>query len=154
MPAQQQQLLPISIMFWVVLDLVLLLALACIAGRIQAVQRWLTTAGDRALQAGMRAEVEFYEHGLQHTAGGTGILLFVSLMERRAVVLADKSISDLLPAETWNEVIELLLSGLRKGDLAAGFVKAIERCGEILARHFPRQGSDNDELRNALVIKE
>ena len=135
-----------------------ILALAWLAGRLLAglgpVQRLLMHPRLRAHQVGMRAELEFFEAGLDKTEGDTGILLFVSLAEHQAVVLADKGIAGRLPPDTWDGVVQLLLQGIRRGDMAAGFISAIDECGRILAEHFPIAPGDVNELPDTLIIKE
>ncbi|MCX6124471.1 MAG: hypothetical protein NTV34_06935, partial [Proteobacteria bacterium] len=59
--------------------------------------RFLVPTREQILRVDHRAELEFYRSRIQQTSGHTGILLFVSLAERRAVVLADKGISEKLP---------------------------------------------------------
>jgi putative membrane protein len=114
----------------------------------------MTPDSDLIHQCNLRAELEFWKAGIQKTQGSTGILLFISVVERRAVVLADEAIAKILPPETWQTVIERLLEGARRKDLAEGFSKAIELCGELLAKNFPRASDDKDELANQLIIKE
>jgi putative membrane protein len=101
-----------------------------------------------------RAKIEFYEARLEQTKGSTGILLFVSLMERRAVVLADRGIAGKLPESTWDEVVMLLVRGAKSRDLGSGMVQAIQRCQVILSEHFPKLDGDRDELANRPIIKE
>lgn len=132
----------------------LLLFLCHLLGRLCFVQRLFVTAADQEHQVNLRAEVEFFESGIHSTDGSTGILIFTSLMEHRAVVLADESIAKKLPPETWEGVVKLLISGIRKKDLAQGYCDAIEEVGRILETHFPIQKDDKDELRNHLVVKE
>lgn len=100
-----------------------------------------------------RAELEFYRQGINGTDRHSGILLFVSLAERRAVVLADKMISGKLAPSTWDEVLATLLSGIRGGHAGRGFADAIDQSAKILAVHFPRQGDDKDELANRLLFR-
>jgi len=75
-------------------------------------------------------------------------------MEHRAVVLADRSIAELLDAGIWQELIDLMIEGVKRDDLAAGMVRAIERCGELLSPHFPIADDDANELRDHLVVRE
>jgi len=105
-------------------------------------------------QVEARAELEFYRCRTQETAGKTGILLFVSLYERQAVVLADRGISSILPPSTWDDLLAMMLDGLKNHDAAAGYTNAIKKCGEILSMHFPLESGDQNELQNKLVIKE
>jgi putative membrane protein len=96
----------------------------------------------------------FTAHGLHYTKAHTGILIFASLLEHRVVVLADRGINEKVAAGTWDEIVNTITEGLKSGNGCDGFCKAIERCGEILAQHFPRSADDRDELPNKLVTEE
>lgn len=128
--------------------------LGLIISPLHWIQRWLTPLNDQILQVQRRAELEFYSRKMDHTRDRTAILLFVSLMEHRAVVLADQAIASPLPSETWNEVIDLLLTGIRQKKAAQGFTKAIEKSGLLLATHFPIQSGDKNEIHDKLIISE
>lgn len=122
--------------------------------RLDATQRLLTPRGDQDQQVDLRAEVEFYELGITETRDRTGILLFVSRMEHRAVVLADRSIAQRLDAAVWQELVDRMILGVKRGDLAGGLSEAVLRCGELLAPHFPIADGDVNELRDRLVVKD
>lgn len=115
--------------------------------------RWIFSRETLRQRVERRALWEFHAAGLHETRDATGILLFVSARERQAVVLADKSIADRLPPETWDGVLRILLDGLARGDAPAGFVAAIARCGAILAEHFPPRADDRNELSDRFVVK-
>lgn len=132
----------------------LLLPLSFYAARLSWVQRLFISSADRESQTYQRALNEFYLSGLHKTEGSTGVLLFISLNDHKAVVLADESIAKKLPPETWNEVVQQLLKGAKEKNLADGFCSAIEKCGDLLEAHFPILPNDVDELLNHLVIKE
>ena len=142
--------------YWVWLGGCWLLAggLALGLSRLDAAQRLLTPRIDQIRQVDLRAEIEFYELEMSQTRDRTGILLLVSLMEHRAVVLADRSIAEKLDAEIWQEPVDLMIQGVKRGDLAAGLAQAIQRCGELLSPHFPIADDDLNELRDHLVVKE
>lgn len=139
---------------WYLVDTLGLLVLAAMLAKIPFFQRILTPRDDQVAQVNMRAQIEFYESNINKTSEATGVLLFVSLMERQAIVLADKAIHDRVSSETWEEVCDLMIQGIKKGHLEWGFISAIERCGEILAVEFPIDPDDVNELRDTLVIKE
>ena len=101
-----------------------------------------------------RSLAAFTGQGLHHTRAETGILIFVSLLEHRVVVLADRGINEKVEAGTWNEIVNMITESLKSGNSCDGFCKAIERCGEILAKHFPRSVDDRDELPNKLVTEQ
>jgi putative membrane protein len=101
----------------------------------------------------VRGLAAFTAHGLHYTKAHTGILILASLLERRVIVLADKGINEKVAAGTWDEVVQIITTSLKTGDACNGFCAAIERCGDILAQHFPRAVDDRDELANHLVTE-
>jgi putative membrane protein len=101
----------------------------------------------------LRSLAAFTAQGLHYTRAHTGILILGSLLEHRVEVLADKGINEKVPAGTWDEVVQILTLGLKARNACAAYCRAIERCGEILAQHFPRPPDDQDELSNKLVIE-
>ena len=86
----------------------------------------------------LRALRAFHEEGLHRTAEGTGVLIFASLLERRAVVLGDHGIHARMGDAGWEAAVAALTEGLRAGAPERGFVEAISKCGARLAEHFPR----------------
>ena len=96
---------------------------------------------------------QFMALGLHRTRDRTGVLLYVSVAERRAEVFADDGIHAKAPPEVWGEVVDRLIGGLKRGAPADGFVAAIERTGEILAAYLPPRDDDTDELANDLVTR-
>lgn len=119
--------------------------------RIPAVKRFCTPKNRIAQAVHVTCLAAFTEQGLHYTRGHTGILLLVSLLERRVQVLADRGINEKVSPGTWDEVTKILTAGLKSGHACDAFCQAIARCGELLAEHFPRQADDKDELPNRLV---
>lgn len=117
------------------------------------VQRFLTNDQDESDNVFRRAQLEFYQQKLQKTKDRTGILIFVSLMERQVIVLADKGISERLPQSTWDEVVQLIIQGKKSGNLADGMIAGIQKCGELLTEKFPVQSHDQNEIGNQLILK-
>ncbi len=138
----------------IIIDLFALVLLVRVLSPLPWVERMLTPKDDQALQVEQRAINEFYNHRLDHTEHATGILIYVSLMEHRAVVLGDQAISKKIPQDKWQETVDRLLKGVKRKNLAQGFSEAIGLCGEILEEHFPIQPNDKNELRNQLIVKE
>ena len=118
------------------------------------IERCLTPKEDQSRQVIQRAELEFYESNIQQTADSTGILIFISLMERKVVVLADKAINDQLPKETWQHVVDLVIKGIKSKNMASGLKEAVKFVGTTLEGPLPIKPNDNNELSNHLVIKE
>jgi putative membrane protein len=95
---------------------------------------------------------QFLTRGIHLTSARTGILIHVSLEDHVVEVIADEGIYSKVPAETWAETAGVLLAGIRRGDIAQGFVDAIDLAGQLLATHFPKTDGNPDELPNRLVI--
>jgi putative membrane protein len=124
--------------------------------RLDPVRRLLVSEALAEASVRRRAVRAFAEAGLRRTARHTGILLLASLLERRLVVLADEGIDRVLdPDESWQEVVDLAVQGLRARRPAQGLVDAVGHCGEILARHLPLEPPRNlDELPNPPLLLE
>jgi putative membrane protein len=95
---------------------------------------------------------QFLAHGLHTTEARTGVLIFLSLAERHAEIIADAGISAKVDEGTWKASMDKLIAEVRQGKIADGLVAAIESTGAVLARHFPRGPNDRNELANDLVI--
>jgi putative membrane protein len=124
----------------------LLTRIPVIRRRLIATQRITDAVNSRSLAA-------FTANGLHHTKAETGILIFVSLLEHRVIILADRGINEKVAPGTWDEVVQILTAGLKSGNACEAFCRAIERCGAVLAQHFPRSPDDVDELANKLVTE-
>lgn len=124
-----------------------------VASRIPAVKRRIVPRQRVAEAVHLRSLAAFTGHGLHHTKNETGILIFASLLEHRVVVLADRGIDAKVEPGTWTSVVGALTDGLKSGNACDGFCKAIERCGDILAAHFPARAGDQNELSNKLVTE-
>jgi putative membrane protein len=103
---------------------------------------------DRAHALAMR---QFFAQALHQTENRTGVLIFASLAERYAEIIADAGINAKVTPEVWDKAVAALIAGLRRDQPGDGFVAAIEQCGEVLAEHFPPGALNRDELPNKLV---
>ena len=86
-----------------------------------------------------RAAMEqFISRGIGRRRDRHGILIFVSLAERYARIIADDEIAARVPQSEWQSAIDALIAHMQDGRIADGFITAINRCGDELAKHFPR----------------
>ncbi|MBC7160352.1 MAG: TPM domain-containing protein [Porphyrobacter sp.] len=96
--------------------------------------------------------IELFKVGAERrTHGRTGILIYLSMREHRAEIVADEAITALVAPEIWGEAMAALLAELKQGRIAEGMIAAIERVGAVLAEHFPRSGNDRNELPDRLI---
>lgn len=103
---------------------------------------------DRAHTEAMR---QFFAQGIDKTDQRTGVLIFASAAERYVEVVADSSINTHVAPTVWDDVVGLLVSAIKDGRPADGYVAAIATCGDILAVHFPPGALNRDELQNRLL---
>ena len=103
-------------------------------------------------RARRRAMEQFLAQNLHTTANRTGVLIFVSAVERYAEVIADTGIYGRVPPETWSRVVDGLTRKIREGEVAAGFIEAVDACGALLAEHFPPAPADTNELPDHLIV--
>jgi putative membrane protein len=99
-----------------------------------------------------RAVRAFFEKGLYKTRDETGILIFISLLERKVWILGDRGIDRRISHETWQGLARELSVGIREGRAGAALVGVIGKCGEILAEHFPRKADDVNELADEVIV--
>jgi len=131
------------------------LALGHLLARIQIVRRSLIADSYMQACAERRAWSAFAENGLARTAERTGILIFVALFENRVIVLGDEGVDRVLdPDESWEEVVDLLLAGVREKRAAEGILTAVRRCGEILQVHLPAAPKTLNQLPTALILED
>jgi putative membrane protein len=99
-----------------------------------------------------RAALEqFVLRGISRTRNRCGVLIFVSLTEHYARIIADEGVAQKVHAAEWQAAIDALTMHMRDGRIAAGFIAAIQRCGAVLAEHAPPDGSAN-ELPDRLYV--
>ena len=82
----------------------------------------------------------------------SGILIFVSLAERYARIIADDGISARVPQSQWQAAVDALVAHMRDGRIADGFVAAIDLCGSELAKIDPRTEASRDELPDRIYL--
>jgi putative membrane protein len=101
----------------------------------------------------LRAERAFFERGLYKTKKNTGVLFFLSLLEKKVWVLADKGIYEKMDQETLNRFANEVSSGIREGHACEALSQAIREIGGLLSQHFPITSNDTDELPNEVVVE-
>ncbi len=137
-----------------VLEVVIILVCMRFLAPLHFVERLLTDREDMRREVEMRAQLEFYQNGLEKTSGSTGILIFVSLMEHQVVILADKNISQKIDPKIWDDLLSDLIGAIRRGEFADGVIRVIRKIGDIIVPHFPVASGDKNELANELIIKD
>jgi putative membrane protein len=111
----------------------------------------LTPGATKHRRVRARAVAVFRAAAERRTAGRNGILIYLSMGERRAEIVADEAILKVTDETTWGEAMAVLLEHVREGRPGDGIVAAIERVGAVLTEHFPRSVSDTNEIPDKLI---
>jgi putative membrane protein len=111
----------------------------------------LTPAATKHRRVRRRAIAIFQAAAAGRTTGKTGVLIYLSLAERRAEIVADEAILKLTDDHTWGEAMHALIAEVREGRPAEGITAAIECVGAVLAEHFPRSAHDKNEIPDRLI---
>ncbi len=104
--------------------------------------------GKRVRRAAME---QFIARNLHTTSQRTGVLIYVSLAERRAEIIADDGIASKTEQEVWQEAVGEMVAKIDAGHPVDGFTSAIKRCGMALAKHYPPGLSNENEHPNHLI---
>ncbi|MFZ9395996.1 MAG: TPM domain-containing protein [Erythrobacter sp.] len=102
----------------------------------------------RTREAAMR---HFKVGAERRTHGRTGVLIYLSMREHRAEIVADQPIAEKVSAEVWGQAMADMLEQIRRGCMAEGLAAGIRDVGEVLAEHFPRGQEDENELPDRLI---
>ncbi|TVV70463.1 TPM domain-containing protein [Sphingomonas solaris] len=99
-----------------------------------------------------RRAVAFFAVGTEkRTEARVGVLLYLSLAEHQAEIVADAAIHGITTPECWGEAMTAMVEAVREGRPGDGMVAAVEQIGVVLARHFPKTASDRNELPDRLI---
>ena len=99
------------------------------------------------------AITKFFDRDLYRTRDETGVLVLISVFERRVWVLADRGINAKVKEGQWDEIVNMITDGIRQKRAADAICAAVGKIGTLLASHFPVKPDDTDELQNVIVEK-
>jgi len=99
-----------------------------------------------------RAVEQFLAQNLHTTTGRTGVLIFVSIAERYAEIIADTEIDAKVSDTEWQSIIDQLTDAIGNDKPTDGFVDTIQRVGAHLAKSFPPGTADPNELPDHLIV--
>ena len=112
--------------------------------------RLLAHEGALAAEVSQAAHASFVRNGVANTRDRTGVLIYVSLRERRVQILADTAIHEKVGASFWDAEVKRIVEGIRAGKPADGLVSAIRSIGERLSTHYPHLDGAANELPDRL----
>jgi putative membrane protein len=141
--------------------LFLLTTLAWVQGAVFLIVRYgcawmplrmaLTPASTKARRVHARALLLFRAAAERRTVAATGVLLYLSLDEHRAELIAEAAIHDRVDQAVWGDALAALLIALKQDRAADGIVQAVGAIGQVLAEHFPTGDRQMNELPDRLI---
>ncbi len=115
-------------------------------------KRLFVTASDMKEEVEEAAINSFYCKDINQTVDHTGILIYISLFEHNVRVIADKGINAKVDKAVWQEIVDIIIRGIKSKGQAGAIASAVDRCAEILTAHFPLKAGDRNELANEVII--
>ena len=98
------------------------------------------------------AAIRLFKAGTeQRTINHTGVLIYLSMNDHRAEIVADTAIAAEVAPEVWGEAMGDMLNEIRKGCIAEGLAAGIRDVGFVLAHHFPKPPGDTNQLPDDLI---
>jgi putative membrane protein len=125
---------------------------AMVGGRVGWLRRLFAARREMQDDVAARARSVFFDSRIHHTADATGVLLYVSLFEHMAAVMADQRVLEKLGQPAVDELCEELTNGLQAGDITEALCRTIASAGQRLSAVLPRVEDDVNELSDALVM--
>jgi len=117
-----------------------------------SLSRVLVPRRARRVHAHRAAMEQFVIRRMTRKQNRAGVLIFVSLAERYARIVADDGIASKVHQSVWQDAIDALLERAGAGEVVEGLVMAVEKCGKVLAEHFPPERDDRDELPDRVYL--
>jgi len=132
----------------------IVIALFYFFGNISSIDRLIVPQKIRLQKVQERATRYFMESGVFNTKDRTGILIFISIMERRVELLADSGINAMISKDKWQDIVNNIIKGIKENDITTHLTRSIDECGNLLAEHFPIQADDKNELTDDIDVLE
>ncbi len=141
---------------WYLTFALILMAVTFLVARVvlafDALRIALTPGATKSRRVNRRALTLFRAAAEKRTKASTGVLLYLSLAEHRAEIIADESIHSKVSAEVWGEAMAALILAVKDGRPGDGLAEAVTQIGKVLAEHFPRSEGDTNELPDRLIV--
>jgi len=140
---------------WYLTIALVLMAATFLAVRIllalDALRLFLTPGATKTRRVHRRAIELFRAAAEKRTRGSTGVLVYLSLAEHRAEIIADAAIHSKVTADVWGAAMAALIGGVKRGEAGEGMAEAVRQIGLVLAEHFPRSEDDVNELPDRVI---
>ena len=121
-------------------------ALGLINTQLPWLRRALTLPTRRRQRVVTAARAAFYEKGIRLTSDRTGMLVYMSLLEKAVEIVGDVGVTDAVPARSWEEATAAMERTLAETLDGVAVAKKIEALGPICEPVLIRGEDDVNEL--------
>jgi uncharacterized membrane protein len=94
----------------------------------------------------LKAKNLFVHLKMDQTDVHNGVLIYVSVDDKKYAILGDKGINELVEPDFWDSTSLKMAEGFKSGSISAGIVAGVIEAGQRLTAYFPRQDNDKNEL--------
>lgn len=122
--------------------------------KLDGLNRLVTLPNRRQRQVESQANDVFMRKRVGLTRGRTGLLLYISGLERRIRFVPDVGIQRKVPAAVFNELESSLSQAPNLLGFEAALLKALSPLADCLGEALPRKDDDEDELPNEVWLME
>jgi uncharacterized membrane protein len=99
-----------------------------------------------------RAAKYFHQLNMHHTKQRHGVLIYLATLDRKFAIIGDKGIDSVVPADFWDSTKDLMLQHFKSGDLVGGLTTGLCLAGEQLAKYFPDDGNNSNQLPDNIAF--
>lgn len=146
------EVVPPGVLLTIALVLLALTFLLCrLAFAPVGIRMALTPGATKTRRVRAKAMQLFRTGAEKRTVAATGVLLYLSLAEHRAELIADEAIHGRVPDDVWGHAMASLIAAVKDGRPGDGMAAAVHEIGIVLAEHFPRSEGDTNELPDRLI---
>ena len=139
-------------LFWVFLIQLAVFIVVAVVLSLAPLRFYITPKRLMHKYAHANAASQFLAVNLHGTGGRTGVLIFVSLLERYCEIIGDTAIASKVGHAEWQSIVDDVLPIMHGGNVSDGLAHAVVRCGEVLARHFPPGAPNPHELPDHFIV--
>lgn len=121
---------------------------------IPAITRLLITKQEIENEVTQRAIEAFFEHNLHTAQQHNGVLIFISLLEKKIKIITDIGVKKKIDQKIWDEIIFDFLEKVKKEELVEALKNTISATSHILENYFPASGKQKkNEISDDLIIE-
>ena len=97
------------------------------------------------------AQKRFLELGMTNTRHRNAVLIYLVPRTRQFAIVGDRGVHEKCGDAFWRDVTARMTDLLKQGRFTDAILNAIQKVGDVLARNFPRDSEDQNELPDQIV---